>query len=138
METVTKMTNNVAKMLKNNLKMILAIAIVIVVARRLMKRCKESFNAHSDSDKIFVFFHMTGCFHCDNMMKDWDTVAEKYGDKMEKIERAEADSKKLLEKLQIQGFPTLMLCDKHYNKIKDYDGQSRSPVDLENFIRENI
>ena len=40
-----------------------------------------------------------------------------------KSEKHEAsDSKELTEKLNIQGFPTIMLLDANNSKIKDYDG----------------
>ena len=85
--------------------------------------------------KEMVLFHMNGCGHCKNMMPEWNKFQSSYkkaGIKVSKVERAE--NPKAMEKLGIQGFPTIMLLQ-NGKKIKDYQGE-RTATAFKNFANQ--
>ena len=77
---------------------------------------------------------MNGCGHCKRFAPIWDDFSGKYnGDiKLKKLERNEAGD--MLDKYQIQGFPTILLLDEQGNK-KVFEGE-RSISGLESFINQ--
>ena len=81
----------------------------------------------------FIFFHMNGCPHCENMMDDWDNFSSSNTTsiKTEKIEKKE--NPELIKKYDIKGFPSLLLIDENGEKIKEYNGD-RTADDFQNFV----
>ena len=72
--------------------------------------------------KEMVLFHMNGCGHCKKMMPEWDKFQQNapQGVKVSKVEQAEKPD--LLEKLGIQGFPSIKLFN-NGKPVKDYNGE---------------
>ena len=79
-----------------------------------------------ENKKTLVFFHMNGCGHCTKMMPEWHAFEKnnKTNIATKKIERSQAPE--LIERHNIQGFPSIMLLDSNNDKIKDYDGERTS------------
>ena len=86
------------------------------------------------SGSKLTLFHMNGCPHCVKMMPEWDKFAKLNPGKCEKHEAS--DVQDLTKKLNIQGFPTIMLLDANNNKIKDYDGD-RTAAGFKAFLTQN-
>ena len=79
---------------------------------------REGFKPASE----LLLLHMTGCGHCKKMMPEWDKFQQNAPQdvKVSKVEQAEKPD--LLEKLGIQGFPTIKLFN-NGKPVKDYNGQ---------------
>uniref|UniRef100_A0A6C0JC08 Thioredoxin domain-containing protein n=1 Tax=viral metagenome TaxID=1070528 RepID=A0A6C0JC08_9ZZZZ len=92
----------------------------------------SSYLENFGNPKELVYFHMNGCGHCKTFTPIWDDFAGKYnGDiKLKKLERNEAGD--MLDKYQVQGFPTILLLDEQGNK-KVFEGD-RTVSGLESFI----
>ena len=82
--------------------------------------------------KSMIYFHMNGCGHCKKFTPTWDNFSSKYVGplKLMKYEQKEA-GKEMLEKYEIQGFPTVILVDDK-GDFKTYEGD-RTISGLESF-----
>ena len=117
----------------------LVIAVVIIyVCWLLYKLVKYSlFNTgyleNFGNPKTMYYFHMNGCGHCKKFSPIWDQFTGKYNGPVElkKMERAEAGN--LLEKYEVQGFPTVILVDDKGEKKEFNDDRTVSA--LESFVK---
>jgi len=115
-----------------------AIAVVIIVIVRqllhlvIYSNFLSSYLENFGNPKELVYFHMNGCGHCKRFSPVWQEFSDNYkGDlKLKKLERNEAGD--LLQKYEIQGFPTILLIDEQGNK-KEFQGD-RTIQGLEAFI----
>ena len=109
-----------------------AIAVVIIVIVRqllhlvIYSNFLSSYLENFGNPKELVYFHMNGCGHCKRFSPD----GYKGDLKLKKLERNEAGD--LLQKYEIQGFPTVLLIDEQGNK-KEFQGD-RTVQGLEAFI----
>tara|TARA_Y100000813_G_scaffold193779_1_gene173434 strand:- start:696 stop:1112 length:417 start_codon:yes stop_codon:yes gene_type:complete len=113
-------------------------ALLIYVCWLLYKLVRYSlFNAgyleNFGNPKTLYYFHMNGCGHCKKFSPTWDQFASKYNGnvQLKKLERAEAGG--LLEKYEIQGFPSIILVDDKGQK-KEFNGD-RTVSALESFVQ---
>ena len=83
--------------------------------------------------KTLYYFHMNGCGHCKRFSPIWSEFKSKYKGPvvLKKMERAEAGS--LLEKYEVQGFPTIILVDDKGQKKEFNDDRTVSA--LESFVK---
>ena len=117
-----------------------AIAIVIMLVIRYLlhlviySNYLSSYLENFGNPKELVYFHMNGCGHCKRFTPIWDEFSGKYNGevKLKKLERNEAGD--MLDKYEIQGFPTVLLLDVQGNK-KEFQGD-RSVQGLESFINQ--
>jgi len=117
-----------------------AIAIVIMLVIRYLlhlviySNYLSSYLENFGNPKELVYFHMNGCGHCKRFTPIWDEFSGKYNGevKLKKLERNEAGG--MLDKYEIQGFPTILLLDEQGNK-KVFEGE-RSISGLESFINQ--
>ena len=117
-----------------------AIAIVIMLVIRYLlhlviySNYLSSYLENFGNPKELVYFHMNGCGHCKRFTPIWDEFSGKYNGevKLKKLERNEAGD--MLDKYEIQGFPTILLLDEQGNK-KVFEGD-RSISGLESFINQ--
>lgn len=81
----------------------------------------------------FVLFHWNKCGHCKKMMPEWDSFASSYnGDlKIRKVEQSQ--NAPLIKKLNVSGYPTILLLDENDNKIQEYGG-GRTSSDFNSFL----
>lgn len=115
-----------------------AIAIIIMLIIRYLlhlviySNYLSSYLENFGNPKELVYFHMNGCGHCKRFTPIWDEFSGKYNGeiKLKKLERNEAGD--MLNKYEIQGFPTILLLDEQGNK-KVFEGD-RSVSGLESFI----
>ena len=115
-----------------------AIAIIIMLIIRYLlhlviySNYLSSYLENFGNPKELVYFHMNGCGHCKRFTPIWDEFSGKYNGeiKLKKLERNEAGD--MLNKYEIQGFPTILLLDEQGNK-KVFEGD-RSISGLESFI----
>ena len=82
--------------------------------------------------KQLVYFYMDGCGHCKTFAPIWDEFASSYKGnlKLNKYERKQATD--MIDKYQIQGFPTVLLIDEKGDK-KEFEGD-RTVKGLELFV----
>lgn len=117
---------------------VIAIAIMIVIRYLLhlviYSNYLSSYLENFGNPKELVYFHMNGCGHCKRFTPIWDEFSGKYNGevKLKKLERNEAGD--MLDKYEIQGFPTILLLDEQGNK-KVFEGD-RSISGLESFINQ--
>ena len=117
-----------------------AIAIVIMLVIRYLlhlviySNYLSSYLENFGNPKELVYFHMNGCGHCKRFTPIWDEFSGKYNGevKLKKLERNEAGD--MLDKYEIQGFPTILLLDEQGNK-RVFEGD-RSISGLESFINQ--
>tara|TARA_Y100001935_G_C17028364_1_gene371242 strand:+ start:198 stop:614 length:417 start_codon:yes stop_codon:yes gene_type:complete len=115
-----------------------AVAVVIIIVVRYLlhliiySNFLSSYLENFGNPKELVYFHMNGCGHCKRFSPVWQEFSDNYkGDlKLKKLERNEAGD--LLQKYEIQGFPTILLIDEQGNK-KEFQGD-RTIQGLEAFI----
>tara|TARA_B100001093_G_scaffold520296_1_gene614429 strand:- start:10135 stop:10551 length:417 start_codon:yes stop_codon:yes gene_type:complete len=115
-----------------------AVAVVIIVVIRYLlhlviySNFLSGYLENFGNPKELVYFHMNGCGHCKRFSPVWQEFTDSYnGDlKLKKLERNEAGD--LLQKYEIQGFPTVLLIDEQGNK-KEFQGD-RTIKGLEAFI----
>ena len=115
-----------------------AVAVVIIIVVRYLlhliiySNFLSSYLENFGNPKELVYFHMNGCGHCKRFSPVWQEFSDNYkGDlKLKKLERNEAGD--LLQKYEIQGFPTVLLIDEQGNK-KEFQGD-RTIQGLEAFI----
>ena len=77
-----------------------------------MNKKKDSSKSKvEESKKALVFFRMEGCGHCESMKPEWKKLSE-MGEYKEFhfVDTESKEDAKLLEKHEIQGFPTIKLC----------------------------
>tara|TARA_R110001592_G_scaffold45502_1_gene145407 strand:- start:371 stop:787 length:417 start_codon:yes stop_codon:yes gene_type:complete len=117
-----------------------AIAIIIMLVIRYLlhlviySNYLSGYLENFGNPKELVYFHMNGCGHCKRFTPIWDEFSGKYNGeiKLKKLERNEAGD--MLDKYEIQGFPTILLLDEQGNK-KVFEGD-RSIQGLESFINQ--
>jgi thiol-disulfide isomerase/thioredoxin len=117
-----------------------AIAVVIMLVIRYLlhlviySNYLSSYLENFGNPKELVYFHMNGCGHCKRFTPIWDQFSKKYNGeiKLKKLERNEAGD--MLDKYQVQGFPTILLLDEQGNK-KVFEGE-RTISGLESFINQ--
>tara|TARA_B000000475_G_C15963731_1_gene434057 strand:- start:750 stop:1166 length:417 start_codon:yes stop_codon:yes gene_type:complete len=117
-----------------------AVAIIIMLVIRYLlhlviySNYLAGYLENFGNPKELVYFHMNGCGHCKRFTPIWDEFAGKYNGeiKLKKLERNEAGD--MLDKYEIQGFPTVLLLDVQGNK-KEFQGD-RSVQGLESFINQ--
>ena len=117
-----------------------AVAIIIMLVIRYLlhlviySNYLTGYLENFGNPKELVYFHMNGCGHCKRFTPIWDEFAGKYNGeiKLKKLERNEAGD--MLDKYEIQGFPTILLLDEQGNK-KVFEGD-RSIQGLESFINQ--
>ena len=115
---------------KQPLPMKLLIAgVVILVIRYLVNELmggaylqSSMLEGFSGQGKEFTLFYWKDCGHCKKMMPEWDKFQQNapQGVKVSKVEQAEKPD--LMQKLGIQGFPTIKLFN-NGKPVKDYNGQ---------------
>ena len=82
--------------------------------------------------KELIYFYMDGCGHCKTFSPIWDEFTNNYKGnlRIKKYERKQAGD--MIDKFQIQGFPTILLIDEQGNK-KEFNGD-RTVKGLEQFV----
>ena len=98
-------------------------------------------SSNSDSEKELVYFYMPSCGHCKKFTPTWIEFESQNTSpiKTRKInsETTNEEEQTLLKKMQIKGFPTVMLIDvKTQEKIVTYEGD-RTIEGLTNFCQQN-
>jgi thiol-disulfide isomerase/thioredoxin len=84
---------------------------------RIMKEGMEN-----KEGKKFILFHWNKCGHCKKMMPEWNKFENNYKGSVNigKVEKDEDPG--LIEKMNIKGYPTILMLDENNNKIADYSG----------------
>ena len=111
--------------------------LIIIVVRYLLhliiySNYLSSYLENFGNPQELVYFHMNGCGHCKKFSPIWDEFTSNYKGslKLKKYEREEA-GEDMLQKYQVQGFPTILLIDEQGNK-KEFQGD-RTVSGLESF-----
>ena len=115
-----------------------AVAVLIIIVVRYLlhliiySNFLSSYLENFGNPKELVYFHMTGCGHCKKFNPVWERFSQSYNGnlKLKKLERKEAGD--LLQKYEVQGFPTILLIDEQGNK-KEFQGD-RTVKGLESFV----
>lgn len=97
--------------------LIMVFAIVIYLRRRSKEVSEESFVTGTDGNTIY-FFRANWCGHCQRFKPTWDSFVDRCNksDEHQNLEIVELDvdkeeSKPLLQKYNVRGFPTVILVD---------------------------
>jgi len=121
---------------KINLPRVLILLLVLILLALIYKTfLKEGFETTCEElpsklnkDKQLVLFYANWCGHCKKMKPDWDSASQEVGnEKMIKVDVGEGTSeqKKMMEKYDVQGFPTILVFEngeyvsKHEERSKE-------------------
>lgn len=109
------------------------ISIPILIIYLLKSITNESFDYNPH--KELIFFSMPGCGHCENFKPTWDLLVKNYGNikDIELIQVISNQKPELVEKFEIQGFPTILFI-KDSQKVSEYKGD-RSYEDLVKYMK---
>ena len=131
------MKKNLGKMFKKiNLPRVLILLLVLILLALIYKTfLKEGFETTCEElpsklnkDKQLVLFYANWCGHCKKMKPLWDSASQEVGnEKMIKVDVGEGTSeqKKMMEKCDVQGFPTILVFEngeyvsKHEERSKE-------------------
>ena len=131
------MKKSLGKMFKKiNLPRVLILLLVLILLALIYKTfLKEGFETTCEElpsklnkDKQLVLFYANWCGHCKKMKPDWDSASQEVGnEKMIKVDVGEGTSeqKKMMEKYDVQGFPTILVFEngeyvsKHEERSKE-------------------
>ena len=106
---------------------IAGVLIVGIISYKIISKCLEKREGLEGGSKYLTLLHMNGCGHCEKMMPEWNSAAEENNKKnknikMVKYERSESKGKELNKKLDISGFPTIVLLDKNDKELDTFSG----------------
>ena len=103
---------------------LLAIVLLgLALAPFLRKWASPLHEGMAQGGSELVFYHMTGCGHCEKFMPVWDEFAAQNSSSIQtrKVERSEAPDE--ISRHGISGFPTVLLLDEAGNKVETYEGE---------------
>ena len=106
-----------------------------IYRKALAKRGDTTENLVGSSNKNLVYYSMDGCPHCKKFDETWAQLKEKNSTK---IGLRKVDSKSCGGECQnnnVQGFPTILLCDSSNSKIKECP--TRDLDGILKFLQEN-
>tara|TARA_Y100000389_G_C17392490_1_gene480665 strand:- start:611 stop:1027 length:417 start_codon:yes stop_codon:yes gene_type:complete len=138
------MKKNLGKMFKKiNLPRVLILLLVLILLALIYKTfLKEGFETTCEElpsklnkDKQLVLFYANWCGHCKKMKPDWDSASQEVGnEKMIKVDVGEGTSeqKKMMEKYDVQGFPTILVFENGEYVSKHEERSKKSFLDFFN------
>lgn len=127
---------------RNTMLMILVLLTISVITYLCVKcmksKTKESFSGDS-STKTLIFFKATWCGHCSRFKPVWDEFVKECEQKHNKTKLLELDidneeSKPLMEKHNVRGFPHVVLVEEEKDDI--VFTKNRTKEDLHAFLDE--
>jgi thiol:disulfide interchange protein len=138
------MKKNLGKMFKKiNLPRVLILLLVLILLALIYKTfLKEGFETTCEElpsklnkDKQLVLFYANWCGHCKKMKPDWDSASQEVGnEKMIKVDVGEGtpEQKKMMEKYDVQGFPTILVFENGEYVSKHEERSKKSFLDFFN------
>lgn len=138
------MKKSLGKMFKKiNLPRVLILLLVLILLALIYKTfLKEGFETTCEElpsklnkDKQLVLFYANWCGHCKKMKPDWDSASQEVGnEKMIKVDVGEGTSeqKKMMEKYDVQGFPTILVFENGEYVSKHEERTKKSFLDFFN------
>jgi len=112
---------------------IVLILLIILAVQLLYPILKKHFNIFEglENGKEFVFFHMNGCGHCNNMKPEWEKFTGATSFTTRSVEMSESPDE--INKFGIQSYPTLLLLE-NGEKVKEFKGE-RTAEAFEEFVK---
>lgn len=138
------MKKSLGKMLKKiDLPRVLILLLVLILLALIYKTfLKEGFETTCEElpsklnkDKQLVLFYANWCGHCKKMKPDWDSASQEVGnEKMMKVDVGEGtpEQKKMMEKYDVQGFPTILVFENGEYVSKHEERSKKSFLDFFN------
>lgn len=138
------MKKNLGKIFKKiNLPRMLILLLVLILLALIYKTfLKEGFETTCEElpsklnkDKQLVLFYANWCGHCKKMKPDWDSASQEVGnEKMIKVDVGEGtpEQKKMMEKYDVQGFPTILVFENGEYVSKHEERSKKSFLDFFN------
>lgn len=138
------MKKNLGKIFKKiNLPRVLILLLVLILLALIYKTfLKEGFETTCEElpsklnkDKQLVLFYANWCGHCKKMKPDWDSASQEVGnEKMIKVDVGEGtpEQKKMMEKYDVQGFPTILVFENGEYVSKHEERSKKSFLDFFN------
>ena len=104
----------------------LVVFILICVSAFLISKyvlhTREGMDLPSNKTSM-VYCHMNGCGHCKNFNPIWEQFMN--GSKLQTLNYAKfeaSEHSEFMDKMGVQGYPTVIAVDSDGNKIKEHDG----------------
>lgn len=147
LKSVNKKINFLNK--SNNMQKVLLLVGILLVLFAIHKFFlkKEGFVSsvteledEVSNKKSMVLFYADWCGHCKKFIPQWDKLSSSWNDTNENVKLMKVDCgkpnenndhKEIMEKYQIDGYPTILVFEE--GKAKPYDGKRDVPS-IENFL----
>ena len=99
---------------------------------------KESFEDLNPNGPTLTLYYAPECIHCHNLLKNsWKELPDEHkGVKIQKVDCTKKENEKMVNELNIEGFPTILL-KKNSKEHLEYRG-NRQADDILKFIEINI
>lgn len=111
------------------------VVVLVYFVRKYILKSREGLDINSDKKSI-VYCHMNGCGHCEAFNPIWEQFMN--GSKLPTLNYAKVEASedpKFMDKMGVQGFPTVIAVDTDGSKIKEHEGD-RTVDALEDFANE--
>ena len=120
------MFKKLLKLLKKPKVIFLVAVIVLALAAApfLVKWANPHRDGMANGGNEIVFFHMTGCGHCEKMKPEWDKFVNGNPDVSSRmVEAKEGDE---ANKLGITSYPTILMLNSSGEKVADFGDSGNS------------
>ena len=116
---------------------IVSVALIVVVTRYLLHKIiysnyLSSYLENFGTPKQMIYFHMNGCGHCKKFTPIWNDFTSQYRGNVQLRKLERKDAVDLIDKYNIQGFPTVIKIDEQ-GEHQEFTG-NRTVSELNNFI----
>ena len=119
--------------------LLLALILLALIYKTFLKEgfettCEE-LPSKLNKEKQLVLFYANWCGHCKKMKPDWDSASQEVGnEKMIKVDVGEGtpEQKKMMEKYDVQGFPTILVFENGEYVSKHEERSKKSFLDFFN------
>tara|TARA_E500000178_G_scaffold195993_1_gene193995 strand:- start:682 stop:1083 length:402 start_codon:yes stop_codon:yes gene_type:complete len=126
-KSIQKFVENLS-LVERFLFILVCVLVFYLLYRFLMSQKHENFS----NPKTCTYYYMDNCGYCEKFTPEWDKFVSEYSGSvvLQKKERNEAGSE--LDKYNIEGFPTVILCDDN-GDYKEFTGE-RTSSGLASFV----
>lgn len=116
--------------------LLVVLLLALAAAPFLVRWANPNREGNTGNSHEVVFYHMTTCGHCKNMMPEWEKfVGENPSINTRKVEASEGTE---ASDKGITSYPTILLLDGHGQQVAKFNGKNRTAVAFKKFYDDNV